>query len=57
MEPRYSEDMKTELIGGILCDMSPGGFDHATINGNIYRMISRQLKDSVRLREIFADML
>lgn len=49
MQPRYSEDMKTELIGGIIYDMSPGGFDHATINGNIYRTISRQLKDSLCL--------
>ncbi len=49
MQPRYSEDMKREMICGVIYDMSPGGFDHATVNGNVYRMISRQLRDNLCL--------
>ncbi len=49
MPPRFKKDLKKERIGGKIYYMPPGGFDHATVNANIYRSISRQLKGSLCL--------
>lgn len=44
-----SDCKKTEKIHGMIYNMSPGGFNHATVNLNIHQTVSRQLKDSLCL--------
>lgn len=47
--PLLSDDYKKrEKIDGIIYDMSPsGGFAHGQLNGNIYHLLRKQLKDSI----------
>ena len=47
--PLFKDDyVKTEKMNGVIYNMSPsGGFNHATINGNIDHIIKSSLKDSI----------
>lgn len=40
---------KKEKINGIIYNMSPGGFNHATVNSNIHGMLKAKLKGSLCL--------
>lgn len=49
MHLKFSEDRKTEQIRGVIYNMSLGGFNHATVNTNLYQAVSSQLKGSLCL--------